>query len=423
MHVTAIIAAGGRGQRFGTAEPKQLHSVGGRPILQRSVEAFASHPAIDAIVVALPQALVDDPPEYLRSDAVLVTGTKPLRVVAGGERRQDSVANAFAAAGNTTDVIVIHDAARPFASADLIARTIAAAVESGAAVAAVQARDTVKLAHRRDRAGHPQLPQSSSASAGFVEETLPRERIYLAQTPQAFRRDVLRCALELAARDGVVVTDEAALVELAGLPVSVVDGEASNIKITTPDDMMLGEAIARSAAGSAGQDSASSQRDAAGRALPARTGRAGTGYDLHRLVAGRPLILGGVTIPSDRGALGHSDADVVCHAVTDAILGAAALGDIGRHFPDTDPRWKDADSIDMLRRAVQLVAEQGLMVGNIDVTVILEKPKIRGYVDAMCASLAAALGVDTERVSIKAKRTKGSTPSAVARRSRRTLSR
>jgi 2-C-methyl-D-erythritol 4-phosphate cytidylyltransferase/2-C-methyl-D-erythritol 2,4-cyclodiphosphate synthase len=379
MHVTAIIAAGGRGQRFGGAEPKQLLAVGGRPILERSVTAFASHPQVNAIVVALPQAQVDDPPDYLReADAF----PKPVRVVAGGARRQDSVANAFRAAGEATDVIVIHDAARPFASAELIARTIAAAAESGAAVAAMQSRDTVK---RTARAG----------SGPFVEETIARETIYLAQTPQAFRREVLRRALELGARDGVEATDEAGLVELAGLPVRLVDGEASNIKITTPEDMAIGEAIAA--------------RQLAARTphLAPRTGRAGTGYDLHRLVPGRPLILGGVTIPSDRGALGHSDADVVCHAVTDALLGAAALGDIGRHFPDTDPRWKDANSIELLRHVVGLVAGQGLMVGNVDVTIVLEAPKIRGHVDAMRASVAAALGIDVSRVSIKGKTNEG----------------
>src|SRR5471030_506203 len=180
MHVTAIIAAGGSGQRFGAAQPKQLVSVGGRPILERSVDAFASHPDVNEIVVALPQALVDDPPEYLRSSRdeafALHAAGKPIRIVAGGDRRQDSVANAFAAASATSDIIVIHDAARPFASADLIARTIAAAAESGAAVAAVQSRDTVK---RTDlgpaKAGH------------YVRETIARETIYLAQTPQAFR--------------------------------------------------------------------------------------------------------------------------------------------------------------------------------------------------------------------------------------------
>jgi 2-C-methyl-D-erythritol 4-phosphate cytidylyltransferase/2-C-methyl-D-erythritol 2,4-cyclodiphosphate synthase len=394
MHVTAIIAAGGRGHRLGNAEPKQLLSIGGRPILERSIAAFASHPSIDAIVVALPQELADEPPAYLRSaQASARQGIgKPMSIVAGGARRQDSVANAFAVVDRHSDVIVIHDAARPFASADLIARTVAAAAESGAAVAAVQSRDTVKRA-----------TEGSSVVSGFsrtVSETLARDTIYLAQTPQAFQRDILRRALEIGARDGVDATDEAALVELAGLPVRLVDGDASNIKITTLEDMALGEAIAA-------RDNPQSATRRLQVALPARTGRAGTGYDLHRLVAGRPLILGGVTIPAERGALGHSDADVVCHAVTDAILGAAGLGDIGRQFPDSDPRWKDASSVGLLRNVVALVREQGFEIGNVDVTVILEAPKIRDHVDAMRASVAAALGIDVARVSVKGKTNEG----------------
>jgi 2-C-methyl-D-erythritol 4-phosphate cytidylyltransferase/2-C-methyl-D-erythritol 2,4-cyclodiphosphate synthase len=304
---------------------------------------------------------------------VLDGAGKPVRLVAGGDRRQDSVANAFGAADAASDIIVIHDAARPFASAGLIARTIAAAAESGAALAAVVSRDTVKLARRVD----------------WVSETLPRETIYLAQTPQAFRRDVLAQAIAEAARTPLDATDEATLVERAGRPVRLVQGEATNIKITTAEDLPIAEAIARSAL------------------APARTGRAGTGYDLHRLVAGRPLVLGGVTIPSPTGALGHSDADVVCHAATDAILGAACLGDIGRHFPDTDPRWKDASSLDLLRRAVALVAGQGFEIGNLDVTVVLEKPKIKDHIDAMRAAVAAAIGVDAARVSIKGKTNEG----------------
>ena len=368
MHVTAIIAAGGRGRRFGAAEPKQLIAVGGRAILERSVSAFLAHPDVDAVVVALPQALAGDPPAYLRR-AAADGAAKPLRIVAGGERRQDSVANAFRAADAQSDVIVVHDAARPFASGDLIARTIAAAADAGAALAALPARDTVK------RAGAEQL----------VVETLPRETIFLAQTPQAFRREVLADALRL---DGDA-TDEATLAERAGHQVRIVDGEAANIKITTRDDLVIAEAIAGASA------------------RPARTGRAGTGYDLHRLVEGRPLVLGGVTILSDRGALGHSDADVVCHAVTDAILGAAALGDIGAHFPDTDPRWKDASSVDLLRRACARLAEAGLGVGNVDVTVVLERPKIKEHIAAMRDRLAAAMGVDVARVSIKGKTNEG----------------
>ena len=382
MFVSAIIAAGGRGQRFGAAEPKQLLKVGGRPVLERSVSAFLAHPTVDEVVIALPQELVDDPPAYLRAAA------KPLHVVAGGARRQDSVANGFRVAAAASDVIVIHDAARPFASADLIARTIAAAAECGAALAALAARDTVK---RGDNA------------TGVVAETLPRDSIFLAQTPQAFRRDVLQAALALAGRDAVDATDEATLAERAGYQVRLVEGEASNIKITTPEDLPIAEAIARSAEAFARPGSL--EREGVSRAV--RTGRAGTGYDLHRLVAGRPLVVGGVTIPSDRGALGHSDADVVCHAITDAILGAAGFGDIGRHFPDTDPRWKDASSLDLLARAARMVAAQGFEVGNVDVTIVLETPKIRDHVDAMRRAVAASIGIDADRVSIKGKTNEG----------------
>jgi len=403
MHVTAIIAAGGRGQRFGAAEPKQLLTVGGRPILERSVSAFLSHASVNDVVVVLPRELVDNPPAYLRSvEAVALHGSaKPLRLVAGGARRQDSVANGFHAAAGHSELIVIHDAARPFVSADLIARTIAAAVESGAAVAAIVARDTVK----RSTTGDSEMR--------FVTETLARDSIFLAQTPQAFRRSVLAEALQLADD----VTDEAALAERAGHQVRLVEGEASNIKITTPDDLVLAEAIAKAgkhdAIAEAGQHDAIARSAEAfarhGSESPGREGfsRAGTGYDLHRLVAGRPLILGGVTIPSDVGALGHSDADVVCHAITDAILGAAGHGDIGRHFPDADPRWKDASSLDLLARAAQMVAAQGFEVGNVDVTVLLERPKIRDHVDAMRQAVATALGIDAARVSIKGKTNEG----------------
>jgi len=409
MHVTAIIAAGGRGERFGGSRPKQLVAVGGRPMLERSVAAFLAHPAVDAVIVALPQSLVDDPPEYLRSAAG--ERTKSLRIVAGGERRQDSVANAFRAADAGSDVIVVHDAARPFASADLIARTIAAAAESGAALAALQARDTVKRAGPAKAGRH-----DSRVVSGFsrtVAETLPRETIFLAQTPQAFRRHVLADALKRTDE----ATDEATLAERAGHPVRLVDGEATNIKITTPEDLSIADAIAETLRAAdlglrtAGPTESAIRHQSAIRnpqsAMPVRTGRAGTGYDLHRLVEGRPLVIGGVTIPSDRGALGHSDADVLCHAVTDAVLGAAGLGDIGRHFPDSDPQWKDASSIDLLRRAVALLADEHLEVGNVDVTVILERPKIKDHVDAMRASVAAAIGIDVSRVSIKGKTNEG----------------
>jgi 2-C-methyl-D-erythritol 4-phosphate cytidylyltransferase/2-C-methyl-D-erythritol 2,4-cyclodiphosphate synthase len=370
MYVTAIIAAGGRGERFGAGLPKQLLEVGGRAILDRSVDAFLSHPDVTDVVVALPQDLAAAPPAYLTG------ATKPLTIVGGGARRQDSVAAAFAVVAAQADVVVIHDAARPFVTSDLISRTIAAAAKSGAALAALEARDTVK-----------------KVADGVVSATLDRRTIFLAQTPQAFRRDVLRDALAIAAD----ATDEAALAERAGHPVAVVAGEPSNIKITAPEDLVVAEAIARSPVGSRSNDS--TEREG--------FSRAGLGYDLHRLVEGRPLILGGVTIPFDKGLAGHSDADAICHAVTDAILGAAGAGDIGRHFPDTDPRWKGASSIELLRQAVAIVRAQGLAVGNVDATVILERPKLAPHVDAMRATLADVLGITVDRVSIKGKTNEG----------------
>ena len=368
MHVTAIIAAGGRGQRFGGATFKQLVPIGGRAALERSVALFVTHPEIDEVIVALPAEIATDPPSYLK------TTSKRIQVVVGGRRRQDSVMNGFRAASPRSAVIVVHDAARPFASAGLVSRTIAAAVETGAAVAALASRDTVK------RGGDK-----------YVLETLARGSIFLAQTPQAFRREVLLDALAVA-QTGLEVTDEAGLAERAGHAVRLVEGEPANIKITTPDDLLHAEAIAGSPRGSgAGPDGL----------------RIGTGYDLHRLVTGRPLIVGGVTVPSDWGPLGHSDADVACHAVTDAILGAANLGDIGRHFPDTDPRWKGASSLDLLARAVALVVDRGYAVVNVDVTVILERPKIRDHIEAMRAAVARAIGIDPGRVSVKGKTNEG----------------
>jgi 2-C-methyl-D-erythritol 4-phosphate cytidylyltransferase / 2-C-methyl-D-erythritol 2,4-cyclodiphosphate synthase len=380
MYVSAILAAGGRGHRFGGARPKQLLSIGGRPILERSLSAFLAHPAIDEIVVALPADLAVDPPDYLRRAA------KPLRVVAGGGRRQDSVAKAFQQVAAHADVVIVHDAARPFVNADLIDRTIAAAAESGAALAAIQSRDTVKLAGPA-RGG---LDGSTGPPEGghYVRQTLARELIFLAQTPQAFRRDVLEGAIAL----NVEATDEAALAEQAGFEVRLVEGHASNIKITTPEDVALAEAIA------ATQDGSASHRNLV---------RIGTGYDLHRLVDGRPLVLGGVTIPADRGALGHSDADVVCHAVIDAMLGAAGLGDIGLHFPDSDSRWKDAASLDLLARAAEMLAARGFAIANVDVTIVLERPKLRGHIDAMRQAVAGRLDVDATCVSIKAKTNEG----------------
>jgi 2-C-methyl-D-erythritol 4-phosphate cytidylyltransferase/2-C-methyl-D-erythritol 2,4-cyclodiphosphate synthase len=368
MYVTAIIAAGGRGRRFGTSVPKQLLAVGDRPILERSVALFLEHPEIHELVVALPADVLANPPAYLLNTA------KPLRLVEGGARRQDSVARAFEVMSGATDLVVVHDAARPFASPDLLSRTIAAAEEAGAAIAALAARDTVK---RGRLAG----------GSVVVDETLPRESIYLAQTPQVFRRDVLKQALA-SGDDRLDATDEALLVERTGFPVRLVEGEASNFKVTMPQDLAAAEELAR-------------------RSTSAGPGRVGTGFDLHRLAPGRPLMIGGVAVPSEAGPVAHSDGDVVCHAITDAILGGAALGDIGRHFPDSDPRWKDAAGLDLLGRAAALIAEAGFAIVNVDATVVLERPKIKDHVDKMRAVVAGALAVDVGCVSIKGKTNEG----------------
>lgn len=367
MHVTAIIAAGGSGTRMGSAVPKQMLEIGGKTILQRSVEAFVSHPRVSEVILALPSDIVASPPSWIGAHAAL-------RVVAGGARRQDSVANAFDAVAQATDVVLVHDAARPFVNHDLISRSIDAAAAHGAAIVAQPVRDTVK----RTR---------TQGSSTVIVETVPREEIYLAQTPQAFTRDVLRQAITLG-RSGVDATDEAALAERAGHSVHVVEGDAGNVKITTAADL----------------ESARERTMTATQVVPVRTG---IGYDLHRLVEGRPLILGGVDVPCDRGALGHSDADVVCHATTDAILGAAGLGDIGRHFPDSDPRWKGASSIDLLRQAAAMVRGAGYHVFNVDVVVILERPKIAPFIDRIRDGVARALDIGVERVSVKGKTNEG----------------
>jgi len=345
---------------MGTAVPKQLLLLRGRPVLAHSIDAIAGTAIVADLVVALPAEIAANPPEYLRQI------DKPLQIVNGGARRRDSVANAFAIAAQRADIVVIHDAARPFVSAALVERTVEAAARTGAAIAAIRAHDTVKQVN----------------GDAEVTATLPREEIYLAQTPQAFRTDVLRRALLLEGE----FTDEAALVERAGGRVSVVEGDPRNMKITTPEDLRLAERMMGGGAG---------------------TLRIGNGYDLHRLVAGRPLILGGLRIPFERGLEGHSDADAVCHAVTDAILGACGAGDIGRHFPDTDSAWKDADSLGLLQRAAALVRGRGFDVVNVDVVVIAQAPKLAPHVPAMTERVAAALSVDASQVSIKGKTNEG----------------
>ena len=365
MHVTAIIAAGGSGRRLGAGVPKQLLEIGGRTILQQTVDAFRSHPRISEVIVALPPALAGGPPAWLGD----------VKVIEGGATRQASVANAFDAVARDSQIVLVHDAARPFVGPDVISRAIDGARDHGAAIVAVPVHDTVKRVERTN-------------AAPVIVETLSRDTIYMAQTPQAFRREVLEKAVAVG-RSGIEATDEAALAERAGYAVHIVPGDTANVKITTAADL----------------DAARATADAKSSA-PVTT-RIGIGYDLHRLVVGRPLVLAGITIPSARGAHGHSDADVVCHAVTDAILGAARAGDIGQHYPDTDARWKDAVSTDLLRDAAAIVRKLGWAVENVDVVIVLERPKLGSHKREMELRLAEAVGVAPDAVSVKAKTNEG----------------
>ena len=314
------------------------------------------------------------PPEYLLAPRVVL--------VAGGERRQDSVANGFDVVPAAADIVLVHDAARPLVDRGTILRAVAAAQEHGAAIVAIPASDTVKWA-----------PSPTAGAVRFIEQTMARDAVFLAQTPQAFRRSVLAEAVALGPgwhrshRRGRVGRG-------GGAPRALVEGTRRNIKVTTPDDLVIAEALV--------------QRTSDGEASQAGTiVRVGSGYDLHRLVEGRPLVLGGEPIPFDRGLAGHSDADVLSHAITDAILGAAALGDIGQHFPDTDPRWKDASSIVMLARVAALARERGFAIANVDATVIAERPKLGPHRTAIVSRLSDALCVSPGAISVKAKTNEG----------------
>ena len=357
------MVAAGQGLRVGGTVPKQLVDLGGASMLRRSLEVFDRHPQVSHIVVVLPEI-------HVAGGADLIGRLqRPCVIVAGGARRQDSVANGFDALTGDVDVVLIHDAARPFASPALIDRVIEGAAGSGAVIPAIPVRDTVKRVDRSSR---------------LITATIPRDEVWLAQTPQGFRRDVLRDAIARGAA-GAEATDEAMLAEQAGHPVTIVDGEIENMKITTPQDL-----------------EAARSRFNSGRDI-----RVGTGYDLHRLEGGRVLVLAGVVIPFEKGPVAHSDGDVLCHSLVDAMLGAAGAGDIGRHFPNTDAAWKDAPGLDLLARSIEIVRRLGWSVANADVTIVLERPKLAAFVPQITERLAATLAISTDSISVKGKTNEG----------------
>ena len=346
--VTAIIVAAGASRRMGF-DKLSYRLPDGRTVLETSCALFAAHPAVDELVLVAggnrPQC-----------EAIAAACPKPCTVVQGGATRADSVRSGLAAAKG--QLVAIHDAARPFASAEIITAALQAAAESGAAAPAVPVKDTIKVADQD----------------GKVVATPDRAMLYAVQTPQCFDRALYLQALEaVSGEKASLVTDDCSLFELVGLPVTLTAGDYANLKITTKEDL---------------------QKE--------KTMRIGHGYDVHRLVEDRKLILGGVEVPYEKGLLGHSDADVLLHAVMDAVLGAAALGDIGQHFPDTDPAYKGADSLALTREVAKIIAAHGYKVGNIDATILCQRPKLAPHIPAMRQNIADAFGLPLDAVSVKA---------------------
>jgi 2-C-methyl-D-erythritol 2,4-cyclodiphosphate synthase/2-C-methyl-D-erythritol 4-phosphate cytidylyltransferase len=363
----AVVVAAGRGARFGDPE-KVLAPLAGRPMLAWSLAALERTEAIGSVVIAA-GAHTREAMVWLVRDAGFA---KVQAVVVGGERRQDSVAAGLAALPDGTEVVVIHDGARPLAEPELFARCARAAASSGAAIAATPVADTLKW-----------------VADGSIVETVDRSGLWAAQTPQAFRLDLLRRAMALGGAQ--TVTDEARLCEAAGIPVAIVPASPANLKVTHPEDIAVADALLRA-------------REGFGTPVPTRVG---IGYDAHRFAPGRKLVLGGVEIAHAQGLAGHSDADVLLHAIADALLGAAALGDIGQHFPPSDERFRDADSQDLLREVARLVRAAGWAPGNVDATLIAEEPRIAPHVPEMRERIATCLGIAPDAVGVKATTNEG----------------
>ena len=358
--ISAVLVAAGASTRMGF--DKLSVDLGGETVLHRSIRAFAQCPQVDEIVLVAGKnrAFVE---------AQAADCKKPVQIVTGGATRAESAKNGVLAARGT--LVAVHDAARPFVSAAVIEAVLDAAKQCGAAAPAVPVKDTIKQAVRGD---------GKTVPAGCrVENTPDRSTLYAVQTPQCFDRAQYLAALEeLDAEKARLVTDDCSLFELTGRPVQLTQGDYANRKITTREDL---------------------PRPAPKEETKMRIGH---GYDVHRLVEGRKLILGGVEIPFEKGLLGHSDADVLTHAVMDAVLGAAALGDIGQHFPDNDPAYAGADSLKLAQHVARILSEHGYGIGNIDATVLCQRPKLAPHIPAMRANLAEAFGLPVDAVSVKA---------------------
>lgn len=355
-----IIPAAGSGTRMQSEIPKQFLHLGGTPLLIHSAKTFSECSFIDQVVVAVST-------ERLELTKQIITQYLPenskIEIVAGGRRRQDSVKNGLDAIDESVDVVLVHDGARPLISTGLVERCFQEILEHGAAIAALPVKDTLKKADDDLR----------------VSKTVDRNALWQAQTPQGARKELLEKAYIFNRETDV--TDESSLLEKAGIPVHLVTGEESNFKITRKEDLLLAESIIND------------------RTCRIRTGH---GFDAHRFSEDRALVLGGVEVEHHQGLAGHSDADVVCHALCDAILGAIGSGDIGSHFPDSDPGYKGISSLILLDKVIDLCTSKGMALQNADITIVCQTPKLAPYVEAMQMRLAHHCRVGPERLNIKA---------------------
>jgi 2-C-methyl-D-erythritol 4-phosphate cytidylyltransferase/2-C-methyl-D-erythritol 2,4-cyclodiphosphate synthase len=362
--VVTIIPAAGQGRRMGTEVPKQYLELAGRPVLWHTLRCFADSPLVDEIVLVLRPEDMD----YCRRHILQDSGMeKVCQLVPGGVERADSVLAGLQATAETDDIILVHDAVRPFASEAMLLRLVEAVKESGAAIAAMPVVETVK-----------------KIANNHIVETPERAALWNAQTPQGFDRSVLVEAYARRPAD-LTITDEAMLVESIGHSVRVVQGEHTNIKITTPQDLAWAEWFMQ-------------QEDA----MPSQQMRVGQGYDVHALTRDRDLVLGGIHIPFEFGLAGHSDADVLTHAIIDALLGASGGGDIGRLFPDSDPQYKGISSMVLLEKVCALLEEKKVRIINIDAVVMAQQPKLAPHIVAMEERIAQVLRVPADVVSLKA---------------------
>lgn len=353
----AIVLAGGSGSRMGAERNKVLLDVQGKPVIIRAMEAFVG--LVDGIILVSRKEDIPDMQAAMEAAQLIVT------IVPGGESRQASVWNGLCALPEDCTHVLIHDGARCMVDEDTIHRCMASVETYGTGVAAIPAIDTIKQVNADE----------------IVTATPDRSQLRAVQTPQGFTVELIRKAHESAQAEGFLGTDDASLVERLGHPVRLTEGSRRNIKLTTPEDMIMAEAFL-------------------GRSFP--TLRIGQGYDVHRLVEGRDLILCGVTIPHTLGLLGHSDADVAVHALMDAVLGAMALGDIGKHFPDTDEQYRGISSMKLLEHVVALLEKHHARVTNCDVTIVAQKPKLLPHIPQMRENIAAALKLPLDRVNVKA---------------------